>query len=51
MTKEQLFSYVDHTQLKAFATWEDIKLLCDQGIQYGVASVCIPPSFVKEYES
>ena len=26
MTKEQLFSYVDHTQLKAFATWEDIKI-------------------------
>ena len=47
MTKEQLFSYVDHTQLKAFATWEDIKKLCDDAIEYKTASVCVPPCYIK----
>ncbi|MBR5597330.1 MAG: deoxyribose-phosphate aldolase [Lachnospiraceae bacterium] len=47
MTKEQLFSYVDHTQLKAFATWEDIKKLCEESIQYQTASVCVPPCYIK----
>ena len=47
MTKEQLFSYVDHTQLKAFATWEDIKKLCDEAIEYKTASVCVPPCYIK----
>ena len=39
---------VDHTYLKQDATWEDIKRTCDEGIEFEVASVCIPPSFVKE---
>ena len=47
MTKEQLFNYVDHTQLKAFATWEDIKKLCDEAIEYKTASVCVPPCYIK----
>ena len=47
MTEEQLFSYVDHTQLKAFATWEDIKKLCDEAVEYKTASVCVPPCFIK----
>ena len=47
MTKEQLFSYVDHTQLKAFATWEDIKKLCDEAVEYKTASVCVPPCYIK----
>ena len=47
MTKEQLFSYVDHTQLKAFATWEDIRKLCEEAIQYQTASVCVPPCYIK----
>ena len=47
MTKEQLFSYVDHTQLKAFATWEDIKKLCDEAIEYKTDSVCVPPCYIK----
>ena len=38
---------MDHTQLKAFATWEDIKKLCDEAVKYGTASVCIPPAYVK----
>lgn len=42
-----MLKHVDHTQLKAFATWEDIKELCDEAIQYQTASVCIPPSYIK----
>ena len=38
---------VDHTQLKAFATWEDIQKLCDEAIQYHTASVCVPPCYIK----
>ena len=47
MTKEQLFSYVDHTQLKAFATWADIQRLCDEAVEYKTASVCVPPCYIK----
>lgn len=47
MNKEQLFRYVDHTQLKAFATWEDIKRLCQEAIEYQTASVCVPPCYIK----
>ncbi|MBQ7173812.1 MAG: deoxyribose-phosphate aldolase [Clostridia bacterium] len=37
----------DHTLLSTTATWEKIQALCDEGIEYGVASVCIPPCFVR----
>lgn len=47
MTKEQILSHVDHTLLKAFATWEDIQKLCEEAIQYQTASVCIPPCYIK----
>lgn len=47
MNKEEILSKVDHTLLKQQATWKDIKEICDDGIRYKVASVCIPPSFVK----
>lgn len=47
MTNEQILSHVDHTLLKAFATWEDIKKLCEEAIQYQTASVCIPPCYIK----
>lgn len=40
--------YVDHTLLLQGATWEDIKGICDDAQKYGTASVCIPPSYVKE---
>ena len=43
----EILAMVDHTYLKQDATWEDIKRTCDEGIEYGVASVCIPPCFVK----
>ena len=48
MTYREVLSKVDHTLLKQNVTWEDIKVICDDGIRYNVASVCIPPSFVKE---
>lgn len=47
MNKFELLKFVDHTLLKAFATWEDIKVLCDEAIEYGTASVCVPPSYIK----
>ena len=37
----------DHTLLSTTATWEQIKTLCDEGIEYATASVCIPPCFVR----
>ena len=47
MRTDEMLSHVDHTQLKAFATWEDIKKLCDESIEYKTASVCIPPCYIK----
>lgn len=47
MTNEELYSHVDHTQLKAFATWADIEKLCDEAIKYKTASVCVPPCYIK----
>lgn len=46
-SKEEIFSHVDHTQLKAFATWEDIVKLCDEAIECKTASVCVPPTYIK----
>ena len=47
MTKQEILRHIDHTQLKAFCTWEDIKKLCDEAIEYNTASVCIPPSYIE----
>lgn len=47
MTNKEILSHVDHTLLKAFATWEQIKTLCNEAIDNGCASVCVPPSYVK----
>lgn len=47
MKTEEYYKYIDHTQLKAFATWEDIEKLCKEAIQYGTASVCVPPCYIK----
>lgn len=46
MDKREILKSVDHTLLKQESTWEQIKVICDDGAKYGVASVCIPPSFV-----
>lgn len=47
MNKEEILRKVDHTLLKQQSTLEDIKEICDDGIKFNVASICIPPSFVK----
>jgi deoxyribose-phosphate aldolase len=48
MDKKLIFEKVDHTLLTQTATWEQIKQICDDAIVYGVASVCIPPSYVRQ---
>lgn len=47
MDKKEILKRVDHTQLKAFATWEDIVKLCDEAIENQTASVCVPPTYIK----
>lgn len=47
MNKQEILGHIDHTLLKAFSTWDQIKALCDDAVEYKTASVCIPPSFVK----
>ena len=52
MEIKQILSRCDHTLLATTATWEDIRKICDDGMTFGTASVCIPPSYVgraKEY--
>lgn len=48
MNIDAILSCVDHTLLTQTATWDEIKNICDDGIKYSTASVCIPPSFVKK---
>ena len=48
MDKNEILSKIDHTLLAQGATWEQIKQICDDGINFNVASVCIPTSFVKQ---
>ena len=47
MELRDILSKCDHTLLLQGSTWEEIKAICDDGIKYGCASVCIPASFVK----
>lgn len=47
MTDKEILKHIDHTQLKAFATWKDIEKLCDEAVEYETASVCIPPAYIK----
>lgn len=47
MDIKEILKRVDHTLLNQVCTFEEIKKLCDEGIEYNVASVCIPPSYVK----
>lgn len=48
MDLEYILSKVDHTLLSTTATWNEIAQLCDEGIQFQTASVCIPACFVKQ---
>ena len=47
MEKQEILKRLDHTLLKQTATWEQIKKICDEGMEYQTASVCIPPCFLK----
>ena len=52
MERNEIYRRVDHTLLAQTATWEEIRGICDDALEYGTASVCIPPSYVgraKEY--
>ena len=46
MKIEEILSYVDHTLLSPAASWEEIRQICDDGMKYKVASVCIPADYV-----
>ena len=48
MEKREILKRLDHTLLKQTATWEQIQALCEEGMEYQVASVCIPPCYVKK---
>ncbi len=48
MEKREIFRFIDHTLLKQEAVWEQIREICLQGMECETASVCIPPSFVKQ---
>ncbi len=48
MDQALIMGKVDHTLLNQAATWEEIRALCDDAIRYETASVCIPPSYVKQ---
>jgi len=47
VTNQEIFSRIDHTLLKATASWQEITTLCDEAVFYKTASVCIPPCYVK----
>ena len=48
MEIKEILKYVDHTLLKQEATWEQMKTICDDAMKFSTASVCVPPSFVKQ---
>lgn len=48
MNVEKILAHCDHTLLAVDATWNDIKQICDDGMKYKTASVCIPASYVKQ---
>ena len=48
MELQEILSYCDHTLLAQTATWDEIRAICDDGMKYATASVCIPACFVKK---
>ena len=48
MNQKDVLAIVDHTLLLQTATWEEIKAICDDGMKYETASVCIPTCYVKQ---
>ena len=51
MNLSEILSKCDHTLLAQTATWDEIRAVCDDGIRFGTASVCIPAAYVKEAKS
>ena len=48
MDLKRILAAADHTLLTQTATWEEIRQICDDAVEYGCASICIPPSYVKQ---
>lgn len=48
LDERRILAAVDHTLLRTTATWVEIRQICDDGVAYGCASVCIPPSYVRK---
>ena len=48
MDKQDIMRRVDHTILTTTATWEQVQAICEQGMKYNAASVCIPPRYVRK---
>lgn len=48
MELKEILERVDHTLLSQTATWEEIRGICDDGVKYGCASVCIPAAYVRQ---
>ncbi len=46
--RKEILRHVDHTQLAQTAGWESIRQLCEEAMAYGTASVCIPPSYIRQ---
>ena len=47
MDIKEIMKCIDHTLLKPVASWEDIQKLCDEALEFGTASVCIPPCYIE----
>ena len=47
MDSAMIAGKIDHTLLKAYASWKDIESLCEEACTYHTASVCIPPNYIK----
>ena len=51
MDRKEIYEIIDHTLLTQTATWEEIKIICDDAIEYNAASVCIAPSYVNRVKA
>jgi deoxyribose-phosphate aldolase len=51
MTDREILERIDHTLLKAAASWQELKTLCDEAVRFKTASVCVPPSYVKHIQN
>lgn len=51
MNHLEIYRHIDHTLLRPCSSWEEVKELCKEAIQYQVASVCIPPSYVRQVKN